>query len=80
MDMNMTLKKDTWQFQDAQAEFGEVIKSAAKTPQIITVDGVETAVVLSMDKYQQLERRTPSLVEAFMNSPYPEVELELPPR
>ena len=78
--MNMTLKKDTWQLPDAKAELNEVINSAVKTPQIITVEGVETAVVLSMYKYQQLERRQPSLVEAFRNSPYPEVELELPPR
>jgi prevent-host-death family protein len=80
MYMNMTFKKDTWQLQDAKAEFNKVINSAAKAPQIIMVEGEETAVVLSMRKYRQLEMRQPSLVEAFRNSPYPEVELELPPR
>jgi prevent-host-death family protein len=80
MYMNMTLKKDTWQLPDAKAELSAVIKAAAEAPQIITVEGEETAVVLSMHKYRQLELRQPSLVEAFRNSPYPEVELELPPR
>jgi prevent-host-death family protein len=75
--MNMPLKKDMWELPDAKAELNEVINSAAKAPQIIVVEGVETAVVLSMDKYQQLERRQPTFIEALMNRPYPEVELEV---
>jgi prevent-host-death family protein len=76
MGMNMTLKKDTWELPDAKTELNEVLNSAARAPQIITVEGVETVVVLSMDKYRQLERRQPSLVEALMNCPWPDVELE----
>ena len=74
--MNMTLKKDTWELPDAKAELNEVINSSAKAPQIIVVEGVETAVVLSMDKYQQLEKRQPTFIEALMNCPWPDVELE----
>jgi prevent-host-death family protein len=78
--MGLPLKNDTWQLQDAKAKFSEVIKSAAEAPQIITVRGEETAVILSMDKYRKLTGKEPSLIEAFMNSPYPEVELEMPDR
>ncbi|GHU60557.1 antitoxin [Spirochaetia bacterium] len=80
MYMGLALRNDTWQLQDAKAKFSEVIKSAAKSPQIITVRGEETAVILSMDKYRGLLGKKPSLIEAFMNCPWPDVELELPDR
>ncbi|GHU83120.1 hypothetical protein FACS189468_7990 [Spirochaetia bacterium] len=78
--MNTLLKNDTWQLQDAKAKFSEVIKSAAATPQIITVRGEETAVILSMKDYRELRGKKKSLVDAFKNCPWPDVELELPPR
>ncbi|AEF83572.1 prevent-host-death family protein [Treponema primitia ZAS-2] len=78
--MTAQLKSNIWQLQDAKAKFSEVIKSAAKSPQIITVRGEETAVILSMDKYRGLMGKRPSFIEALMNCPWPDVELELPDR
>ncbi|MFP3043143.1 type II toxin-antitoxin system Phd/YefM family antitoxin [Treponema primitia] len=78
--MTTQLKSNTWQLQEAKAKFSEVIKSAAKLPQIITVRGEETAVILSMEEYRGLMGKKPSLIEALMNCPHPEVELELPDR
>jgi prevent-host-death family protein len=71
---------DTWQLQEAKAMLSEVIKSTASAPQIITVRGVETAAVLSMDYYRKLTGGKPSLIGAFRNRPWPELELEMPPR
>ncbi|GHV92616.1 hypothetical protein AGMMS50268_31190 [Spirochaetia bacterium] len=60
--------------------FSDVIKSTATRPQIITVRGVEAAVILSMNDYRKLKGKKPSLIDAFRNRPWPELELELPPR
>jgi prevent-host-death family protein len=78
--MNAQLKNDMWQLQDAKARFSEVIKSCAKAPQIITVRGEETAVILSMDKYRKLTEPKQTLWEFFQNSPLRDVELEEMPR
>ena len=75
--MTMEIKSNTWQLQEAKAKFSEVIKSAAKLPQIITVRGEETAVILSMEKYRGLlGKKSGGLIEALMNCPWPDVELE----
>jgi prevent-host-death family protein len=76
--MGIQLRKDTWQLQDAKAKFSQLIKSAEKAPQIITVRGEETAVIISIDKYRKLEGRNPTLWEVFQDSPFKDVELELP--
>ncbi len=45
----------SWQLQEAKNRLSEVIKAAAtKGPQIITVRGKETAVVLSEREYRAL--------------------------
>jgi prevent-host-death family protein len=67
--------------QEAKAMLSEVVRSAAQEPQIITVRGEEKAVVLSMDEYKKLNPlKKPTLFELFQNSPWRDVELELPER
>lgn len=60
----------------------ELVKSAAREPQIITVRGEEKAVVLSMDEYKNLvnSKQKLNLVEFFQNSPWSDVELDIPER
>jgi prevent-host-death family protein len=69
-----------WQLQEAKAMLSEVVKSAAREPQIITVRGEEKAVVLSMDEYRKLKPKKQSLVEFIKNSPLYGVELDIPER
>jgi prevent-host-death family protein len=72
-------KSATWQLQKAKAMLSEVVRSAEREPQIITVRGEEKAVVLSMEEYKKLNKpEKPSLYEFFQNSPLRGVELELP--
>jgi prevent-host-death family protein len=71
---------DTWQLQDAKAKFSALIKLAAQSPQIITVRGAETAVVISIDTYRELTEPKQTLWEVFQNSPLADVELEEMPR
>jgi prevent-host-death family protein len=60
----------------------ELVKSAAREPQIITVRGEEKAVFLSMEEYKKLAKakQKPGIVEFFQNSPWSGVELDIPER
>jgi prevent-host-death family protein len=69
-----------WQVQEAKAMLSEVIKAAAVKPQIITVRGKETAVILSIGEYQKLARPRQTLFEFIQSSPLRDLKLELPKR
>jgi len=60
--------------------FSEVVKTAVKKPQIITVHGEKKAVVLSYDEYVNLITPKQSIRDFFVNSPFYGIELELPPK
>ena len=64
--------------------FSKVVRSAEKEPQIITVHGKESAVVISMDSYRKLSSPKESLVSFLEQSPWAKltakVKLELPER
>ena len=81
--MELTLKarkKTEWQLQEAKAMLSEVVKAAVSKPQIITVYGKKTAVLLSYDRYKKLANPKPPLYEFFRNSPLFNLDLELPKR
>ena len=73
-------KNVVWQVQEAKAMFSEVIKAAAAKPQTITVRGKEAAVILSIEEYKRLVRPKQTLFEFIQNSPFRNLELELPQR
>ncbi|MCL2244141.1 MAG: type II toxin-antitoxin system Phd/YefM family antitoxin [Treponema sp.] len=78
MGLKTLSKKDrNWQLQEAKAMFSEVIKAAAEKPQIITVRGKETAVILSITEYKKLVNPRQTLFEFIQNSPLQDLELEL---
>jgi len=79
--MNVKTKgKNKWQLQEAKAMFSEVVKEAEFIPQIITVRGKETAVILSYEEYKKLSSPRQTLFEFIQNSPLRDIGLELPPR
>ena len=65
-----------WQLQNAKVQLSEVIKRAATAPQVITVNGKESAVIVSAEEYQRLFQPKPNLVELLENSPLNDVELD----
>jgi len=69
-----------WQLQEAKAMLSEVIKASAFKPQIISVRGKETAVILSIGEYQKLVRPRQTFFEFIQSSPLRDFNLELPPR
>jgi len=73
-------KTASWQLQEAKAMFSEVIKASVRKPQIISVRGKETAVILSIGEYQKLVRPRQTFFEFIQSSPLRELNLELPQR
>jgi prevent-host-death family protein len=73
-------KKSEWQLQEAKAMFSEVVKSANLCPQIITVHGKETAVVISYEEYKKLTSPKQNLFEFIQSSPLRDIKLNLPQR
>jgi prevent-host-death family protein len=79
--MSTLHESNTWQLQEAKAKLSQLVKSAVDAPQIITNRGEEAAVILSMDKYRELRGvKEQTIWEFFHDSPFRDVELELPPR
>ncbi len=66
------------QLQAVSSELGKIVEAAHHNgPQIITVRGKETAVVLSIEEYDKLTRREDSLLEFFQKSPLRGVDLDI---
>ena len=59
-----------WQVQDAKARFSELLEtSIGEGPQIITRRGVETAVLVPIDRWRRLERLArPDLKELLLST------------
>jgi len=69
-----------WQLQEAKAMFSKVVRSANEEPQIITVHGKESAVVISMDEYRKLTSPKENLVSFMEKSPLAEAKINFPAR
>jgi prevent-host-death family protein len=68
----------TWQLQQAKNRLSEVVQQAIEQgPQIITRNGVETAVVLSFDEFKKLRRPEGSLADFLAESPLRGAKLDL---
>ena len=59
---------NTWQVQDAKARFSAMLeRTLSEGPQIVTKRGVETAVLVPIEQWRQLERMTrPDLKELLL--------------
>ena len=78
--MAMKRKNEGWQVQEAKAMFSEVVKAATVKPQVITVRGKETAVIISIEEYKKLARPRQTLFQFIQDSPLRDLNLELPRR
>lgn len=67
-----------WQLQQAKNRFSEVVRRArTEDAQVITVRGKQAAVVLSVERYQQLLGRWDSLAEFMHRSPWAQTTLDI---
>jgi prevent-host-death family protein len=63
-------KTNGWSVAQAKARFSELIESALNEgPQVITRNGVETAIVVSIEEWEKKTKRKGTLAEFFANSP-----------
>ena len=74
-------KHGTWQVQTAKARFSELLRRArAEGPQIVTKQGKDDVVVLPVEQYRKLTRRSrrpASLAQFFAQSPLAGADLKL---
>lgn len=68
----------TWQIKDARANFSTLVdKALSDGPQIVTRNGKEAVVVVSIEEWTRRERRHDDLVDFFANSPLREEGIEI---
>lgn len=67
-----------WQLQEAKASFSSVIRQAINQgPQMVTLHGKPSVVLLSAEEYQRLTQPKQSFVEFMQDSPLKGVKLDL---
>lgn len=59
-----------WHLQDAKNNFSKLVREAIKNgPQTVTLRGEPAAVVLSVEDYDRLKGKKPSLAEFILSGP-----------
>lgn len=67
-----------WQLQEAKAKFSEVVRHAkTEGPQMITVHGEHSVIILSREMYEKLTKPKLSLVAFMQKSPLRGVQLNV---
>ena len=67
-----------WQLQEAKNHLSQLVNQAShEGPQIITIHGKPTAIVLSIEEYQQLISTRTKLTDFFQKSPLREIDITL---
>jgi prevent-host-death family protein len=74
----MEVHERVWQLHEAKNKLGELVEEALRRgPQVITRQGIETAVVLSYADYRNMVLNQKKLSDFFRESPLVGVELDL---
>lgn len=61
-----------WPLQDQQDRLNQLVAEARRSgPQVITRDGEEMAVVISIEEYRRLQPPSDNLADFFLKSPLP---------
>jgi len=67
-----------WQYQEAKAKLSQVMDQVQKEGiQSIIRNRTEVYVILTKEKYDECTRPKSSLVDFFLKSPLPEIEIEI---
>lgn len=70
-----------WPVQDAKARFSELLKaSLTNGPQMVTLRGVETAVLITVEEWRDLRERARKSLKELLLSPEGRGELSIPER
>ena len=70
-----------WQVQDAESRFNEMLEaSLTEGPQVVTESGVETAVLLPIEQWRQLEKKAMPNLKELLLAPEARTGSLTPPR
>jgi len=70
-----------WPVQDAKARFSEFLKaSLTEGPQVVTLRGVETAVLVPVQEWRHLRQRATPSFKSLLLARQGRGELPIPPR
>jgi antitoxin Phd len=70
---------DSWAVQDAKARFSELLEASLKNgPQIVTRRGIETAVLVPIAQWRQLQKAARPTLKELLLVPEPRFEGGLP--
>lgn len=70
-----------WPVQDAKARFSEFLKaSLTEGPQVVTLRGVEAAVLIPVQEWRSLRERARPSLKALLLSQGAREDLSVPPR
>ncbi len=71
---------ETWQVQEAKARFSEFLAAAEREgPQIVTKRGVETAVLVPIAQWRNIQKRTKRNIKELLLAPEGRTENLTPP-
>jgi prevent-host-death family protein len=71
----------SWPVQDAKARFSELLKaSLTEGPQVVTLRGVEAAILVPMSEWLSLRERARPGLKSLLLAEQPRRELNVPPR
>jgi antitoxin Phd len=70
-----------WPVKDAKARFSELLRaSLTEGPQMVTLRGVETAVLITVEEWRNLRARARQSLKSLLLSPQRRCELNVPQR
>ncbi len=62
----------SWPVQDAKARFSELLDAALRDgPQVVTCRGIQTAVLVSIDEWQRLQKMSRPTLKDLLLAPQP---------
>jgi antitoxin Phd len=71
----------SWRVRDAKARFGEFLDASInKGPQVVTRRGLKTAVLVSIEEWERLQKAAPLSLKEWLLAPELRFDLVLPKR
>lgn len=71
----------SWPVQDAKARFSELLNACLRDgPQVVSRRGTDTAVLVPLDEWERLQRRTKPTLKDLLLDDAKRFDLDLPPR
>ena len=72
---------NNWSVQDAKARFDDLLETCLRDgPQMLTTDGAETAVLVSIEEWRRLQDRMPPTLKELLLAEGARADIPVPKR